>query len=121
MRAWDTVAGLVTRRPCGSVHTVTGEPTALPVRTRAWPVCTEPSGAVQRTLPHTRSPLTVRAFVSARPGARSVSRATAGRHSTRSRASLCSTDRSTARPADTATRTVNTQAPSTTQASITSA
>lgn len=122
-RSWacEAVAGLVTRWPCGSVHTVTGVPIALPEGTRIWPVCEEPSTAVQRTFAQTGSPLVLPEFAGAEPGTSWTTRATTGFQSTRSWASSSSTDWVAVRPASTPARTVISQAPSTIHDSTASA
>ncbi len=120
-RAWLSVTGRVTWRPSESVQTVTGLPAALPAGTRTWPECGEPSAAVHTTSAHTCSARDTSWFRDAVPGARSASRATRGRHSTRSRASPSSTDRLTAVPASIPAHTASSPTPSTTQASTLSA
>ncbi|MFF7984049.1 hypothetical protein ACFZDK_33880 [Streptomyces sp. NPDC007901] len=47
------MSGFDVSRPCRSTHTVAGAPAFAPGCTFAWPVCIEPSGAVQRTMAQT--------------------------------------------------------------------
>lgn len=52
-RRFTGVSGFDISWPCRSTHTVAGAPAFAPGCTFAWPVCIEPSGAVQRTMAQT--------------------------------------------------------------------
>nr|WP_159672260.1 hypothetical protein [Streptomyces mexicanus] len=97
-------------------------PAALPGRTRARPVCGEPSGAPQRTFAQTCPfcPTAASGSAVGGLGARCVTRAVVGRHAVRCRASPSAAERAAVHPATTPASTVTSHTPSTTHASTTS-